>query len=52
VEVAFAGMAPGYVGLLQVNLLVPDVPGGEQSLEVVVGDVQANTTALWVTANR
>ena len=51
VEVAFAGMAPGYVGLLQVNLLVPDVPGGEQSLEVTVGDVPANAAALWVTAN-
>jgi uncharacterized protein (TIGR03437 family) len=52
VEVAFAGMAPGYVGLLQVNLLVPDVPAGEQALDVTVGDVQANTTALWVSANR
>ena len=51
-EVAFAGLAPGFVGLLQVNLLVPDVPGGEQSLEVTVGDVQANTAALWVAANR
>jgi uncharacterized protein (TIGR03437 family) len=50
--VAFAGLAPGFVGLLQVNLLVPDVPGGEQSLEVTVGDVQANTAALWVAANR
>jgi uncharacterized protein (TIGR03437 family) len=45
-------MAPGYVGLLQVNLLVPDVPAGEQALDVTVGDVQANTTALWVSANR
>jgi uncharacterized protein (TIGR03437 family) len=51
-EVAFAGLAPGFVGLLQVNLLVPDVPGGEQSLELTVGDVQANTAALWIAANR
>ena len=51
-EVAFAGLAPGFVGLLQVNLLVPDVPGGEQSLEVTVGDVQANSAVLWVAANR
>ena len=51
-EVAFAGLAPGFVGLLQVNLLVPYVPGGEQSLEVTVGDVQANPAALWVAANR
>jgi uncharacterized protein (TIGR03437 family) len=51
-EVAFAGLAPGFVGLLQVNLRIPDVPGGEQSLEVTAGGVQANTTALWVAANR
>ena len=51
-EVAFAGLAPGFVGLLQVNLLVPDVPGGEQALEVTVGDVQANPAVLWVAANR
>jgi uncharacterized protein (TIGR03437 family) len=52
VEVAFAGLAPGFVGLLQVNLLVPDVPAGEQSLEVTIGDVVANIAALWIAANR
>jgi uncharacterized protein (TIGR03437 family) len=51
-QVDFAGLAPGFAGLLQVNLLVPDVPGGEQALEVTVGDVAANPTLLWVTANR
>jgi adhesin/invasin len=51
-EVSFAGLAPGFVGLLQVNLLVPDVPGGEQPLEVIVGDVQANSAVLWIAANR
>jgi uncharacterized protein (TIGR03437 family) len=52
VEVSFAGLAPGFVGLLQVNLLVPDISGGEQALEVTVGDVAANTTVLSVAANR
>ena len=51
-EVAFAGMAPGLVGLLQVNLLVPGIPGGEQALEVTVGDAAANPTVVWVAANR
>ena len=51
-EVAFAGLAPGFVGLLQVNLLVPDIPGGEQALEVTVGGAAANPTVLSVAANR
>ncbi len=50
--VAFAGLAPGFVGLLQLNLLVPDTPGGEQPLEVTVGGVAANTTTLSVAADR
>jgi uncharacterized protein (TIGR03437 family) len=50
--VTFAGLAPGFVGLLQVNLLVPDIPGGEQALEVTVGDVAANSTVLSVAASR
>jgi uncharacterized protein (TIGR03437 family) len=38
----FAGLAPGFIGLLQINLEIPDVPAGEQRLDVVVGDVPAN----------
>jgi adhesin/invasin len=51
-EIAFAGLAPGFVGLLQINLVVPDIAGGEQALEVTVGDVPANTTVLSVALNR
>jgi uncharacterized protein (TIGR03437 family) len=40
------------VGLLQINLLVPDIPGGEQALEVTVGGAAANPTVLSVAANR
>ena len=31
VEVAFAGLAPGFVGLLQVNLLMPGCAGAASS---------------------
>jgi adhesin/invasin len=50
-EVTFAGLAPGFVGLLQVNLLVPDIAAGDQSLELTVGDAAANATVLSVGAN-
>jgi uncharacterized protein (TIGR03437 family) len=33
-EVAYAGAAPGYAGLYQFNLTVPDLPPGEH--EVVI----------------
>lgn len=48
--VQFAGMAPGFVGLLQLNLLVPDVPGGDQPLEVTLGNASANSTVVSVRA--
>jgi adhesin/invasin len=51
-DVAFAGLAPGFVGLLQVNLLVPEIAPGEQALEVTVGDAAANPAVLSVAANR
>jgi adhesin/invasin len=50
--VAFAGLAPGFVGLLQVNLLIPDIAAGEQPLAVTVGDVAANATVVSVAALR
>jgi uncharacterized protein (TIGR03437 family) len=50
-EVTFAGLAPGFVGLLQVNLLVPDIAAGEQTLEVTLGDAAANATVLSVGTN-
>jgi uncharacterized protein (TIGR03437 family) len=51
-EVAFAGLAPGFVGLLQVNLLIPGIAAGEQPLAVTVGDVAANATVVSVAASR
>jgi uncharacterized protein (TIGR03437 family) len=46
--IAFAGLAPGLAGLMQVNLLVPDVPAGDQPLVVTVGGVQSNAVTVSV----
>jgi len=45
-EVQFAGLAPGFVGVLQLNVLIPDVPSGEQIFEVSIGGVSANVTQV------
>ena len=45
-QVGFAGLVPGWVGILQMNLLVPNAPSGEQPLEVSIGEVSANPTVL------
>ena len=42
-QVAFAGLAPGYAGLYQVNLMVPQLPPGDYPMQVTVGGVAANT---------
>jgi uncharacterized protein (TIGR03437 family) len=45
-QVLFAGLLPGYVGVLQVNLLVPLVPSGEHVLQVTIGEASANATTV------
>jgi uncharacterized protein (TIGR03437 family) len=44
------GLVPGFVGLGQLNLQIPDVAAGEQPLEVRLGGVSANRTLLSVGA--
>jgi uncharacterized protein (TIGR03437 family) len=52
-EVPYAGLTPGFVGLAQVNLIVPpDAPPGEQPLEITIGGVASNLTLLSIKAVR
>ncbi len=48
--VAFSGLAPGFVGLYQVNLQVPTgVPSGTQPVQVIMNGVPSNTVTVAVT---
>jgi uncharacterized protein (TIGR03437 family) len=49
-QVAWAGSAPGLVGLLQVNLRVPGgyVPSGAVPLELTVGAAVSPVMTIWV----
>jgi uncharacterized protein (TIGR03437 family) len=42
----FAGLAPGLIGVLQMNILIPDVAPGDQPFEVTIGGVAAAITVL------
>jgi uncharacterized protein (TIGR03437 family) len=45
--VQFSGLAPGFVGLYQVNAVVPaDAPAGIQPLVVSIGGVSSQTSQL------
>ena len=48
-RVDYHGLAPGYLGLYQVNVQIPaDVPSGEQPLFLTVGGVQSNTVKIGI----
>ncbi len=44
--VQFAGLAPGYAGLAQVNLVVPPLATGTYPVTIVVGDAVSNSALL------
>jgi uncharacterized protein (TIGR03437 family) len=50
--VQFDGLAPGFVGLLQLNVLIPDVPPGELSFEANVGGVSDSSTVISIAAKQ
>jgi uncharacterized protein (TIGR03437 family) len=45
-EIQALVLFPGYVGLSQMNLLIPNVGSGEQPLNLSIGGVAANPTNL------
>jgi uncharacterized protein (TIGR03437 family) len=47
-SVAFSGLAPGLVGLGQVNLLVPNLPAGDQPVVVTIGGVASNPAIITI----
>jgi uncharacterized protein (TIGR03437 family) len=51
-EVTFSGLTPGFVGLYQVNVLVPEgiAPGNEVIVELEIGGVRSNSVTVAVGA--
>ena len=48
-DVTFSGLAPGFVGLYQVNMQVPGgVPSGAQEVEIIINGVPGNTVTIAV----
>jgi uncharacterized protein (TIGR03437 family) len=44
--VQFAGLAPGFAGLCQVNILVPQMPAGEYPLQISAGGAVSNAALI------
>jgi uncharacterized protein (TIGR03437 family) len=47
-QVPFAGMAPGFVGLVQIDFQVPDLPAGDYPIQVAIGTAQSNTAIMTI----
>jgi uncharacterized protein (TIGR03437 family) len=47
-QVVFAGLAPGFAGLYQMNIVVPQLTTGSYSLQVTVGGVGSNIGTISV----
>ncbi len=46
--VSFAGLAPGFAGLYQVNISVPPLPPGSYPLQISISGVASNTASVSV----
>ena len=46
--VIFAGLTPGAVGLLQVNIQVPALPTGTFAIQITEGGIKSNAASIAV----
>ncbi|MDQ6663690.1 MAG: hypothetical protein M3Z23_04800 [Acidobacteriota bacterium] len=46
--VSFAGLAPGFVGLVQVNVLIPDLPSGSYPVRIEFGGAASNQPDIFI----
>ena len=44
--VSFVGLTPGFAGLYQANIMIPNVPAGQHPLVLTVGGVASNSTTI------
>jgi uncharacterized protein (TIGR03437 family) len=47
-EVVFAGLTPGFIGLTQANIRIPNLPRGEYPMVVTAGGAASNTVTISV----
>lgn len=47
--VSFKGLAPGYVGLYQFNIVVPNVPAGDQQINITFGGQPLQQPPMYLT---
>lgn len=47
-QVLFAGLAPGFAGLYQLDLVVPQLTPGDYTVQIVAGGVPSNTATITV----
>jgi uncharacterized protein (TIGR03437 family) len=47
-KLQFAGLAPGYAGLYQVNFVVPSLPAGQYALRITAGGAASNMATIAV----
>ncbi len=47
-QVLFAGLAPGFAGLYQVNLAIPDLAAGDYPVQISANGVASNTATITI----